>query len=309
MCLVSYRPRIGRATGAFSMDLFRRLLDETPSLERLTLQGLGEPLLQPHLMEMVELATARGIEVGFNSNAMLLTRARADRLVALGLSWLHVSLDGATAATHEGIRDGADFDRITRNLRGLVAARQAAGSARPWVRVVFVAMRRNVAELPALVRRLGEWGVDELHVQGLSHDFADTDPSGAYAGIRSFAATESLAGMDPVAVADVFGRAREAADECGVALRLPVPDAAPSRREPGRPGCTWPWDAAYVTSRGTVQPCCMVMGDDRVSMGSLADGDLAEVWHGDAYRAFRAALLTDEPPDVCRGCSLYRGTF
>jgi radical SAM protein with 4Fe4S-binding SPASM domain len=309
MCLVSYRPRIGRATGAFPMELFRRLLDETPSLTRLTLQGLGEPLLQPHLMEMVELAVARGIEVGFNSNAMLLTRARADRLVALGLDWLHVSLDGATAATHEGIRAGVDFARVTRNLRGLMEARRAAGSAKPWVRVVFVAMRRNVAELPLLVRRLGEWGVDELHVQGLSHDFADTDPSGSYAEIRAFAATESLAGMDSAEVADVFDLAQAAAAECGVSLRLPTPDAAPSPREPGRPGCTWPWDAAYVTSRGTVQPCCMVMGDDRATLGSLEDGDLASVWHNEAYQAFRAALLTDEPPEVCRGCSLYRGTF
>ena len=309
MCLVSYRPRIDRATGAFPMELFRRLLDETANLGRLTLQGLGEPLLQPHLMEMVELATARGIEVGFNSNAMLLTRARAERLVALGLDWLHVSLDGATAATHEGIRSGADFARITRNLRGLIQARQAAGSAKPWVRVVFVAMRRNVAELPLLVRRLGEWGVDELRVQGLSHDFADTDPSGDYAGIRGFAAAESLVSMDPAEVADVFSRARAAARECRVSLRLPAPDATPPPRQPGHPGCTWPWDAAYVTSRGTVQPCCMVMGDDRVSLGSLEDGDLAEIWHGEAYQAFRAALLTDEPPDVCRGCSLYRGTF
>jgi MoaA/NifB/PqqE/SkfB family radical SAM enzyme len=192
MCLVSYRPRIDRVHGAFPMELFRRLLDETPSLTRLTLQGLGEPLLRPHLMEMVELAKARGIEVGFNSDAMLLTPARAERLVALGLDWLHVSLDGATAATHEGIRSGADFARITGNLRGLIGARQAAGSAKPWVRVVFVAMRRNVAELPLLGRRLGEWGVDELRVQGLSHDFADTDPSGSYAEIRAFAASEAL---------------------------------------------------------------------------------------------------------------------
>ena len=309
MCLVSYRPRISRSAGALSMDLFRRVLDATPELGRLTLQGLGEPLLQPHLFEMVELAKARGIEVGFNSNAMLLTRARAERLVASGLDWLHVSLDGATAATHEGIRAGADFARITRNLRGLVEAKRAAGAAHPWVRVVFVAMRRNVGELPALVRRLGEWGIDELHVQGLSHDFADTDPSGAYAGIREFAATESLTAMDPDEVAEVFGRAQDAAVIAGVRLRLPSPDAAPSPREPGTPGCTWPWDAAYVTSRGTVQPCCMVMGDDRVSMGSLDDADLADIWHGEAYTRFRAALLTDEPPDVCRGCSLYRGSF
>jgi radical SAM protein with 4Fe4S-binding SPASM domain len=309
MCLVRYRPPVNKAEGAMSMELFSRLLDATPGLERLTLQGLGEPLLQPHLLDMVEQAKARGVAVGFNSNGMLLTRDKADRLVAAGLDWLHVSLDGATADTFEGIREGADLQRVARNLQGLQEAKRAAGSARPWVRVVFVAMQRNVRELPELVRLLGEWGVDELHVQGLSHHFDDTDPAGQYAGIRDFADAETLEHAAPSAVEEVFAHARAQAAVSGVALRLPTPDAAPPRRKPGRPGCSWPWDAAYVTSSGMVQPCCMVMGDDRVAMGSLADADLAEIWHGGAYEDFRAALLTDEPPAVCTGCSLYRGTF
>jgi radical SAM protein with 4Fe4S-binding SPASM domain len=177
------------------------------------------------------------------------------------------------------------------------------------VRVVFVAMQRNVPELPDLVALLAGRGVDELHVQGLSHDFDDTDPSGSYAQIREFAHAESLAKADPAVVADIFAAARARAAECGVRLRLPAPDPGSSPREPGSPGCTWPWDAAYVTSSGTVQPCCMVMGDDRVAMGNLADADLADIWAGDPYREFRAALLTDSPPAVCAGCSLYRGTF
>jgi radical SAM protein with 4Fe4S-binding SPASM domain len=309
MCLVSYRPTINRAQGAMPMELFRRLVDGTPELERLTLQGLGEPLLQPHLFEMVAYAKARGIAVGFNSNAMLLTRERADRLVAAGLDWLHVSLDGATAATYEGIRARADFDRVTKNLRGLQEAKRAAGAAVPSVQVVFVAMRRNLHELPDLVRMVSGWGVDEMHVQGLSHDFADTDPAGTYAGIRRFASAESLERVDADVVADVFARAREEADRVGVRLRLPVHHPAPIRREPGRPGCSWPWDAAYVTSSGVVQPCCMVMGDDRVAMGDLAEADLAEIWQGQAYADFRAALSSDTPPAVCAGCSLYRRTF
>ena len=40
-----------------------------------------------------------------------------------------------------------------------------------------------------------------------------------------------------------------------------------------------------------------------------ASQPLAEVWTGEAYREFRAALLTDRPPMVCRGCSAYRGVF
>jgi MoaA/NifB/PqqE/SkfB family radical SAM enzyme len=308
MCLVRYRPAVGRAEGAMPFELFRRVVDAVPGLERLTLQGLGEPLLHPEIDRMVGHAKARGIRVGFNSNAMLLTRRRADRLVALGLDWLHVSLDGATAATFEGIRERASLERVTRNLAGLQAAKREAGSALPWVRVVFVAMRRNIAELPATVRMVAELGVEELRVQGLSHDFSDTDAASAYAGIRAFVDEERLDAADPAEVEASFAAARAEADRAGVDLRLPSPAAA-SRRRPGEPGCSWPWEAAYVTSGGTVQPCCMVMGDDRVAMGRLGDAELDEVWSGEAYGAFRAALIGDAPPAVCAGCALYRGTF
>src|SRR3712207_7006949 len=58
---------------------------------KLTLQGLGEPLLAPDFFEMVEYATARGIRTGFNTNGTFLTRQAAERLVRAGVDWLHVS--------------------------------------------------------------------------------------------------------------------------------------------------------------------------------------------------------------------------
>jgi hypothetical protein len=33
------------------------------------------------------------------------------------------------------------------------------------------------------------------------------------------------------------------------------------------------------------------------------------VWVGDEYVRFREGLLGGDPPEVCRGCSLYRGVF
>jgi hypothetical protein len=33
------------------------------------------------------------------------------------------------------------------------------------------------------------------------------------------------------------------------------------------------------------------------------------VWNGSAYERFRAHLDSDEPPDICRSCSVYRGSF
>lgn len=309
MCLVRYRPPLDRVRHSMSLDAFRALVDANPDVRRITLQGLGEPLLAPNLLEMVELAAGRGIAVGFNTNGTLLTRARAERLVGAGLAWLHVSVDGATAATYEAIRDGARFDKVVANVAGLVDLKRRSGGDLPRVRLVFVAMRRNVAELPGVVRLAAETGVDDVWVQHLSHTFDDTDGSddGAYVAIRGYTAAEALWDAAPAP----FAEARRLAEELGVDLRLPrVEDDAPLPPRPaGEPGCDWPWRSGYVTYDGALQPCCMVMGADRATLGHLADGSFADAWTAGPFQAFRTALLSDEPPEVCRGCSLYRHRF
>lgn len=305
MCLVSYRPALSKRAGALGYEDYMALLDALPGLRRLTLQGLGEPLLAPHIFDMVGHAAARGIEVGFNTNAMLLTRQRSDRLVGAGLGWLHVSLDGATADTYEAIRGRGRFDRVVANLRDLVAARAAARARTPRIQVNFVAMRMNYRELPALVDLSAEIGADRIWVQNLSHSFEDTDPAGAYRGIREFAADEALGPSDETL--SVFDRAREHAAAHGLDLRLP--ELAGGAPPPGEPGCTWPWDSAYVTHDGVVQPCCMVMGSDRVELGRLSDANFLDIWQGSAYRAFRKRLMSGNPHPVCQGCSLYRRRF
>jgi MoaA/NifB/PqqE/SkfB family radical SAM enzyme len=306
MCLVRYRPPIDRVHGSLSFDDFRAIVDGNPSLRKLTLQGLGEPLLAPRLFDMIDYATSRGIEVGFNTNATLLDARRAERLVELGVSWVHVSVDGATAETFEHVRDGATFDKVVANLRGLVATRRRLGAERPRLQLNTVVMRRNVAELPDLVRLAADIGVDRMWVQHLSHDFSDADVGGDYDAIRAFTDAEALWGSPLDAAAAV-------ARQLDLDLRLPrMADEQEDRPSPDEPGCDWPWRSAFVTADGRVQPCCMVMAADRAVHGDLhqdrSDG-LPGICHGDAYVDFRRRLLTPDPPSVCRGCSQYRRVF
>jgi hypothetical protein len=53
----------------------------------------------------------------------------------------------------------------------------------------------------------------------------------------------------------------------------------------------------------------MVSTPDRANLGDAASEGLAAVWNGEGYREFRGALDSDEPPAVCRACSVYSGTF
>lgn len=41
----------------------------------------------------------------------------------------------------------------------------------------------------------------------------------------------------------------------------------------------------------------------------MAEEGVKEVWNGEDYRTFRDRLSSDEPPEVCRSCSIYSGTF
>ncbi|MBO0701681.1 MAG: SPASM domain-containing protein [Candidatus Dormibacteraeota bacterium] len=313
MCLVSYRPEIGRRQGALDLALFRDLIEENPQLERVTLQGLGEPLLAPDLPEMVRLASARGVDMGFNTNGMLLTERRAEELVRAGLGWLHVSLDGARAETYAAIRGRGDLARVETNVRRLVEVRRRLGAERPRLSLVLVAMRRNLDEIPQVVRLAAEWGVGRLWVQNLSHSFSDTDPSGDYRGIRDFAEEEALWSGDDLERADrTFATARGEARRLGVELRLPRLREAPRVADAARskPACDWPWRSAYVTHEGVVQPCCMVMGSDRVRLGDLRRRRFSEVWSSETYAAFRRGLTGESAPHpVCAGCSVYHGVF
>lgn len=314
MCPIAYR-HDGRPHGppAFmTFDAFRKLVDGFPEMEELQLQGLGEPLMHPRFFDMVRYAARRGVRVSTNSNLTLLTPERARLCVDNGLAALHASIDGATAATYEFIREGANFGKVLRNLDRLVAAKAQRSSATPELRIVMVVMKRNLHELPAIVALAHEHGVGSVFVQHLCHDYGERGLPAAYRTMRDFFAAESLLDADAAQVAASFRDARGLAEALHIDLRLPPLTPAEPRRGNGQSSglrCDWPWRGAYLSFRGEAMPCCMVSTPDRAKLGHMAQAGVDAVWNGAAYQDFRAALASDHPPEVCRGCALYNGTF
>ena len=56
-------------------------------------------------------------------------------------------------------------------------------------------------------------------------------------------------------------------------------------------------------------PCCMISTPDRLNFGNAAEDGIATVWNNAAYQDFRERLESETPPEVCRGCAVYTGTF
>lgn len=65
----------------------------------------GEPLLHPDFVRMVDYATEKGLRAWLETNGTLITRELAHHLKEkTSLNFASVSLDGATAATHDNMR-------------------------------------------------------------------------------------------------------------------------------------------------------------------------------------------------------------
>jgi MoaA/NifB/PqqE/SkfB family radical SAM enzyme len=177
--------------------MFRALIGRFPALSRLHLQGLGEPLLNPHFFAMARHAAERGIEVSATSNGMLLDGRSAALCVESGLACLHVSIDGATAATYESIRKGASFARLRANLGHLFREKARVRSALPAVRMTVVLMRRNLRELPDLVSMAADLGMEEVFVQHLCHSFEEPGLPAHYRLMAAFVRGEAVTGERP----------------------------------------------------------------------------------------------------------------
>ena len=308
MCPVVFREE--KPPAFMSFDAFCRLVDQFSPLEELHLQGLGEPLLHPRFFDMVRYAVQHGVRVSTNSNLTALSERRAEDCVRSGLARLHVSLDAAEAQAYEYIRVGARFSKVLRNLGWLTAAKERLHAKAPEIRLVAVAMRRNLEQLPALVRLAHRYRVHSLSVQHLAHDFGESSLPLKYRPMREFVDRETLATEDPVRVQHWFDEARATAAALGVELRLPNPTPRP--RPPGAKGrerCDWPWRGTYIAYSGEAMPCCMVATPDRVNFGSMTRDGAAAIWNNDAYQRFRERLDSEDPPDVCRGCAVYQGKF
>ena len=276
---------------------FVSVLDQFPGVERVVLHGVGEPLLARDLPMMVGEANRRGARVLFNTNALALHKRLAEQLVAAGLDELRVSMDAADRSTYLAIRGVDGYEKAMRRTADFCTLLRRLGAERPLVSMVFMAMRENLAELPAVIERAGAIGVRSVILQRLVHF-----ETGLAVEEQSL-----MNGAEPEAIEACEAAARRAGIELLGTGGLSAAESLQSvdARRPWS-GCTRPWRSTYVTANGNVLPCCLAPFTTKdyegAILGNVLERPISEIWTGAEYEAFRRAHQSDEPPEPCRGC-------
>ena len=120
-----------------ALDLARRIADS--GIPYVAFGG-GEPLGVAHCWEIFEILSAAGIALKIETDGRRIDATAAGRLASLDVDCIQISVDGATAATHERVRPGSSFAAAVGAIERLVAR-----DAPP--QFVFVPTRLNIDEI------------------------------------------------------------------------------------------------------------------------------------------------------------------
>lgn len=148
------REHTGRPVADMSSETYKKIVDEAshyPGI-KLSLQFLGEPLLNQQIILMIQYAKESGINfVSITTNGMLLDRSgTADALLASGVDEINISVDGATKETFERIRPGVNPDRVEENIKLLLITRNDSS---PQINLSFLRLIENKDEESAFVQK------------------------------------------------------------------------------------------------------------------------------------------------------------
>jgi len=103
----------------------------------------GEPLVRPDIFELAAYARSKGLPIALSTNGTLVDEPMAKRLKEVGVYYTSVSLDGATAPTHDRFRGPDAYEKTLRGMRAM----QAEGIK---VQINFTVTRMNVQDVPAM---------------------------------------------------------------------------------------------------------------------------------------------------------------
>jgi len=159
-CNLSCRYCRGFSEGAISTERARKLVAEIAELEPgwVIVEG-GEPLLRDDLFELLDSMRRRQLEVHLITNGMLLSPQIISDLKQLGIMVM-ISIDGATKATYEAIRNGANFEKVIQSARSCV--KEGILEA-----INFTILKRNYTEIPGVLELAASIGVGKVTFIGL----------------------------------------------------------------------------------------------------------------------------------------------
>lgn len=269
------------------LDNFQKLAPYFKNVEAVVLEGWGESLLHPHLIDCIRLVKQEGSQVGFVTSGKTLNEAYITELVKAGPDFIGFSLSGASPQTHDAIRVNSNFAELTQHIQFFQETKARLGKAIPKFHIVYLLLRNNIHELPLLLRLAKDLKIEEvilIHIALVSNAWQDQQ--------RVFADTPN---PEYEAILQEGER---------LAKELKIQYKRPSLTPRDVPVCSEnPLQNLYISVKGNVSPCVYLNPPlptpftrlfrgkshtlEKLKYGNIFSDSFEPVWEQKEYGEFR----------------------
>ena len=260
----------------------------------------GEPLLRKDIFDIAAHGTGLGLRMVMAPNGTLLTDELAEKAVASGIARISVSLDGATAKSHDAFR--AQEGAFEGALRGIEAAKRAGLE----FQINTTITPANLAEMEDIHRLVRDLGAAAHHVFLL----VPTGRGRRLAGLKALEYEQTLNWFYDQRSPDIHLKAtcaphyyrilRQRSKEEGVKVSFDTHGLEAVTR-----GCLGGIGFAFLSHVGQVQPC----GYLELSAGNLKERSFREIWESSPlfldlrdFSKYEGKCGECEYIRVCGGC-------
>lgn len=285
-CSVTLRKERGDKGANCLAESYNEVLKSVQPLRWVKLQGMGEPFLNPSIIEMIRTANEERVPVRITTNGTALSVRSYASLKTCVISELFVSIDHSDPAILPRLRGGAKLERITETfvrLRQLRDAFECVSQLMIWA----VITTRNLEQIQPLVALAKQLDADAIWFQCQLGTFGDKSLQSKIASLSVPSSEQHL---------------RESILKATKAEGYPNAYLYTGDRYSKARPCRWPWYGPYVTVNGDVCPCCVMPEPDVFSFGNINMMPLPKIWNSPKYFEFRTMHRQHQIPDFCRNC-------
>lgn len=250
-----------------SIGEFNRIISQFPRIKAIVFCGIGEPLLNNSIADMIALAKKRINYVNLITNGTLLTPEKTKEIAKAGLTRLQISFHSSISEAAQKIMG---VSKETHNLLhdNIRRAVKIAKKINPKICVALncVLNRENIGAIHPLIQFASIHGVDEI---------------------------------DFIRMTTMFGRLNDI-NITNSRVELTEQIEVNLKKFGLRGGilankgmCPQMWTFVMVHADGEISPCNGIMPHEKIGLGNLLKQDIRDIWHSGKYRELRRMVRLD----------------
>ena len=237
--------------------------------------SVEEPLLHPHIVDFIQLCRQLGVpNIHMTTNGQLLSQARAEALLAAGLTSIDISIDAFEADTYTRIR-GSNLNRVQSNVLNFIQLRDRLGIP-CIIRTSFVRNKDVSLEEEQQFREYWLAKADGVFILNLAQ-YQETN-------MRLSNTNQAV--------------------KNSIQYYL--------QKAQGRWACMFPFTEMAVLPDGRIYYCIETLfrlgfDQDIESLGDYNQRTLQEIWSGDLFQQLRRDLILNQLKNriACKDCDMW----